>query len=194
MPPRKPARGRTRLPFVLFKELFTNRCFVDEEILNEHAVGVLRGLFKNESQEEVVVHVPTAEFYELHCLSEDNLELWEHMNLQGFFELPAWGPDYMRAYQAITMLDQEDHFQVTGMDGAQVQIHLTRRLVQEALNLPSGESIDFFKLKHSDEDNEVCSDSGKPVWDELNRQRIRLALQLHMQHFHMTYPHRWSAP
>ena len=75
MPPRKPAKGRTRLPFVLFKELFTNRCFVDEEILNEHEAGVLRGSFENESQEEVVVHVPTAEFYELHRRSEDNLEL-----------------------------------------------------------------------------------------------------------------------
>ena len=75
MPPRKPARGRTRLPFVLFKELFTNRCFVDEEILNEHGAGVLRGSFENESQEEVVVHVPTVEFFELHRLSEDNLEL-----------------------------------------------------------------------------------------------------------------------
>ena len=90
---------------MLFKELFTNRCFVDEEILDEHGAGVLRGSFENESQEEVVVRVPTAEFFELHRLSEDNLELWEHMNLQGFFELPAWGPDYMRAYQAITTLD-----------------------------------------------------------------------------------------
>ena len=110
MQPRKAARGRTRLPFVLFKELFTNRCFVDEEILSEHGARVLRGSFENESQEEVVVHVPTAEFFELHSLSNDNLELWEHMNLQGFFELPAWGPDYMRAYQALTTLDQDDHF------------------------------------------------------------------------------------
>ena len=108
------------MPFVLFKELFTNRCFVDEEILNEQGAGILRGSFENESQEEVVVHVPMVEFFELHRLSEDNLELWEHMNLQGFFELRAWGPDYMWAYQAITTLDQEDHFQVTGMDGIQV--------------------------------------------------------------------------
>ena len=60
MPPRKAARGRTRLPFILFKELYTNKCFVDEEILNEYGAGVLRGSFENESQEEVVVHVPTA--------------------------------------------------------------------------------------------------------------------------------------
>ena len=71
---------------------------------------------------------------------------------------------------------------------------MTRSLVKEALNLPSRESIDFFKLKHSDKDKRVCLDSNKPIWDELNKQSIRLALQLHMQHFHITYPHRWSAP
>ena len=130
MPPRKATRGRTILPFVVYKELHTNRCFVDEEILSEHGARVLRGSFKNKNQEEVVVHVPTAEFFELHRLSEDNLDLWEHMNLQGFFELPAWGPDYMRADQSLTTLDQDDHFQITGMDGTQMQIHLTRRLVQ----------------------------------------------------------------
>ena len=129
MRPKKVARGRTRLPFVIFKEFYTNRCFVDEEILSKHGAGVLRASFKNENQEEVVVHVPTAEFFELHSLLEDNLELWEHMNLQGFFELPAWGLDYMRAYQALSTLDQDDHFKVTRMDGAQLQIYLTRRLV-----------------------------------------------------------------
>ena len=73
------------MPFVLYKELFTNRCFVDEKILNEHGARFLRASFENENQEEIVVHVPTVEFFELHHLSKDNLELWEHMNLQGFF-------------------------------------------------------------------------------------------------------------
>ena len=71
---------------------------------------------------------------------------------------------------------------------------MIRSLVQEALNLPSGKSIDFFKLKHSDKDNRVSFDSNKPIWDKLNCQHIYLALQLHMQHFHITYPHRWLAP
>ena len=60
MPPKRAARGRTRLPFLVYKELYTNRCFVDEEIVSEHGAGVLRGSFENESQEEVVVYVPTA--------------------------------------------------------------------------------------------------------------------------------------
>ena len=118
MPPKRQARGCIKLPFVVYKELYTNRCFVDEEILNEHGAGVLRASFKNENQEEIVVHVSTTDFFKLHNLSEDNLELWEHMNLKGFFELPAWGPDYMQAYHASTTLTQDDHFIVTGLDGA----------------------------------------------------------------------------
>ena len=120
MLPKRQGRSCTKLPFVIYKELYKNRCFVDEEIFNEHGVGILRASFENENQEEVVVHVPIDEFYELHNLSKDNMELWEHMNLKGFFELPAWGPDYMRAHQALTTLTQDDHFIVTGMDGAQV--------------------------------------------------------------------------
>ena len=84
-----------------------------------------------------MVHVPTAEFYKLHHLSDDNMELWEHMNLKGFLELLVWGPDYMRAYQTFTSLTQDYFFTVTGMDGAQLQLHMTRSLVREALNLPS---------------------------------------------------------
>ena len=107
MPPKRLGRNCTRLLFVIYKELYTNRCFVDEEILNEHRDGILRASFEDENQEQVVVHVPTAKFYELHNLSENNMELWEHMNLKGFFELPAWGPNYMRAYQALTTLTGE---------------------------------------------------------------------------------------
>ena len=89
MPPKRPGRNCTMLPFVIYKELNTNRCFVDEEILNEHGAGILRVSFKNENQEQLVVCVPIAEFYKLHHLSEENMELWEHMNLKGFFELLA---------------------------------------------------------------------------------------------------------
>ena len=113
--------------------------------------------------------MPTIEFYKLHNLSENSMELWKHMNLKGFFELPTWGPDYMRAYQALTTLTQDDFFTVTGMDGAQMRLHMTRSLIKEALNVPLGQSIEFFKLKHSDKNNRVCSDPNKPVWDKLNR-------------------------
>ena len=41
------------------------------------------------------------------------MELWENLNLKGFFELAAWGPDYMRAYQALSTWSINNTFMVT---------------------------------------------------------------------------------
>ena len=57
------------------------------------------------------------------------------------------GPIYMRAYQALTSLTQKNFFTVIGLDGELKHLQMTKNLVQEALNLPSSESIDFFKLE-----------------------------------------------
>lgn len=67
-------------------------------------------------------------------------------------------------------------------------------MVREFLNVLHGESIDIFKATHSGEDNDICIEKMKFVWDDLKRLNIRLALQLHVQYFHMTYLHRWSMP
>ena len=139
-------------------------------------------------------HVPTTQFFTLHTLNPRDMDLWDHMNLRGFFELPPWGPDYMRAYQAMSSITEANECTITNLEGRRVTITLTRRLVREALNLPSGEGVDFFKLSHDNDNNDVCSTSNKPTWEQLRRQRIFLSLQLHMQHFHMTYPHRWTTP
>ena len=51
MLPKKLGRNWTKLPFVIYKELYTNRFFVDEEILNEHGASILRSSFENKNQE-----------------------------------------------------------------------------------------------------------------------------------------------
>ena len=185
---------RHRLPFTVYIENFTDKCFVDEAILIAHGVGIQRVFFDNERGEQVLAHVPTAQFFALHTLNPRDMDLWDHMNLWGFFELPPWGPDYMRAYQAMSTITDHDDCTITNLQGRRVAVTLTRALVREALHLPSGEGIDFFRLSHDDNDNAVCSASDRPVWDQLLRQQIRFALQLHMQHFHITYPHRWTRP
>ena len=168
MPPRRVGKDRTHLPFIIFKEIYTNRCFMDKNILNENGASILKTSCENENEKSIVVHALTTEFFMLHTLNLDDMELWDHMNLKGFFELLAWGPHYIRAYQALTSLTQDNFFTVIKLDGEQKHLQMTRSLVQEALNLPSGEPIDFFKLCHLDEDNRVCSNSNKPMWDELN--------------------------
>ena len=65
MPSKRARRNRTQLPFVIFKELYTNRCFVDEDVLNENGVGIIKASFESKNHEQVVVHVPIAEYFEL---------------------------------------------------------------------------------------------------------------------------------
>lgn len=86
---------------MLYKVLYTDRCFVDEDVMQNHGATMLRGSFLKERKEEVVVHVPTKVFFVMHNIDPTNQELWSHMNLKGFFELPAWGPNFMRSYQAL---------------------------------------------------------------------------------------------
>ena len=126
---------RTRLPFVLYIQNFTDRCFVDEDVLHAQGAGILRGMFENEHGEQVVVHVPTRQFFELHRLNPADMEIWDHMNLRGYFELPAWGPDFMRAYQALSTWTAGNRFTVTNFTGEPTQYQITRADVRRALNL-----------------------------------------------------------
>ena len=119
---------------------------MDEAILRAQGVGILRVFFENERGEEVLVHVPTTQFFALHTLNPRDMDLWDHMNLRGFFKLTPWGPDYMRAYQALSTITDTNDCTITNLHGRRVNITLTRGLVQEALHLPSGEGIDFFRL------------------------------------------------
>ena len=117
MPPKRARRDCTCLPFVIFKDIYTNNCFVDEDILDKNGTTIVRAFFENENQEQIAVHVSTRELFALHTLNLENIELWEHMNLKGFFELLAWGPDYMRTFQALTSLTPDNFFTIIGLDG-----------------------------------------------------------------------------
>ena len=94
--------GRTRLPYTAYDVVFTNSCYVDAPIIDQNRAGIMRATFTNDEGEEVVVHVVTAQFFALHTLRGEDMAIWESMNLNGFFGLAPWGPDYMRAYQALS--------------------------------------------------------------------------------------------
>lgn len=60
---------------------------MDLKVLDAQYKKVMRGYFLNEREEKILVHVPTTQFFSLHTLTPANMDLGEHMNLQGFFEL-----------------------------------------------------------------------------------------------------------
>ena len=123
---------RTRIPYIIFDPIFTNSCFVDQAIIDANRARVLRASFENDKGETIVVHVATTQFLELHRLNKEDMEIWEGMNLNGFFNLPAWGPDYMRAYQALTSLSATNAFTIIDLQGVQRQFHLSADLIRHA--------------------------------------------------------------
>ena len=54
--------------------------------------------------------------------------------------------------------------------------------------------VAFNDRAYKNEDRDLTSKVMEPRWDQLKCQAIRLALQIHMQHLHVTNPHRWSLP
>ena len=174
---RKRARtGRTPPLYVIFEPIYTNSCFLDQAVVDAHRAGVLKASFENDEGETMVVHIGTEQFFALHNLNPQDMELWEDMNLQGFFELPPWGPNYMQAYQAPITLSATNNCTIIDLHGAQRQFHFTPELIRNALNLPFRKSLDFNKVKHTDAKNAICSDEFRRTWDDLHRQRVRLAL------------------
>ena len=95
---------RARLPYVLFLEHYTNKCFVYKAKMKANGAGVLWGSLKDDQKGEIMVHIPTRQFFALHNLYLANLELWDHMNLREYFEVPTWGPNYMKSYQALNTI------------------------------------------------------------------------------------------
>ena len=138
-----------------------------------------------------MVIVPTNSFFALHALDPNAPRLWSSLSLEGYFTLPAWGPDLRRSWEVLCTLTDKNTCKVTDFEGNQVEITLDRVLIRQALNLTEGH-LAFNEKAHKSDDRERCSDSKKPTWDELKCQEIRLALQLYTQHFQITYPHRWS--
>lgn len=96
------------------------------------------------------------------------MAIWEHINLRGYFELPPWGLDYMRSYQALSSIIDNYECTITHLEGKTIQFNLTRRMMREALNLTFGEGIDFFKSTYKDKKNNMCFDTTKPIWNEFD--------------------------
>ena len=186
--------GRTRLPYTVYDVVFSNSCYVDAAIIDQTRAGIMRAAFTNDEGEEVVVHVATSQFFTLHTLRAEDMTIWESMNLNGFFRLAPWAPDYTRAYQALSTLTPTNDVTVIDLQGQLRTFRISADLIRHALGLAIGESLDYDRKKHTEAENDICSAHPRPTWNDLHRQRIRLPLQLHMQHFHMTYPHRFSMP
>ena len=172
-------------------EQYTTDCFVDIDVMLAYYASLARGTFIDDMGRDVTVIVPTNSFFPLHTLDPNAPRLWPSLSLEGYFTLPAWGPDLRRSWEVLCTLTDKNTCIVIDFEGNQLKITLDRALIRQALNLTEGQ-LAFNQKAHKSNDRERCSDTDKPTWDELNCQEIRLALQLYTQHFQIPYPHRWS--
>lgn len=156
-----------------------------------HSACVARGHFRDMRGVWVLVHVPTRSFFRLHTLDQNAMRIWARLSLQGYFELEAWGPDFRRAWEVVTMLNDRFRCRVTNLEGRIREIHITRKLVRRAWSLTEGQ-LTYNDRAHTEEDRQRCTAMEHPTWDDLHHQQIRLPLQLHTQHLQVTNPHRWS--
>ena len=174
-------------------DFYTADCFVDAPLMIAENTVVIRGTFRDERGREVLVHVPARSFFNLHTLDPNAPNIWDSLCLAEYFALPAWGPDLRRAWEALSTLNKELRCQVTDFTGGKTTIQLSRQLVRDALHLRF-DDLAFNDKAQKDSDRVLCADEAEPRWDQLKCQAIRLALQIHMQHLHVSNPHRWSAP
>ena len=120
----------------------------------------------------VLVHVPTRSFFRLHTIDPNAPRIWESLSLQGYFELEAWGPDFGRAWEAVTTLNDWFRCWVTDFEGCPREIHTTRELVRKAWNVIEGQ-LTYHDRTHTDEDHQRCSAVAEhPTWDDLHHQQI----------------------
>ncbi|MCO5568147.1 hypothetical protein L7F22_021843 [Adiantum nelumboides] len=180
-------------PFELYNKEFVQKCYLDECLLQAKDIWILRAYLQTPKNQLATTHIPTLESFALHTLDQDTVQTFRALNLDGYFSLPAWGPDIQRAYEVIHTHDpRTGDIMVTDFNGVQVRIPLTTELVKRALNF--GDALLFTETRFTKEINKETSDHSKPKFSQLKHQSIRTALQLFTQHFKLCYPQKFTKP
>ena len=140
---------------------FSTNCYVDKVVMMANDACIVQGTFLNVHGTEVRVDVPTTSFFDLHVLEPTAPHTWESLNLDGFFVLPAWGPDLQRSWEVLSTLQDNWEFTVTDFHGNPRTCRMTRGLVRQALALPPFD-IQFNERSHKDEHRYLCADELEP--------------------------------
>ena len=139
-------------------EHYTADCFVDIDVMLAYYASLARGTFTDDMGRDVMVIVPTNSFFALHALDPNAPRLWSSLSLEGYFTLPAWGPDLRRSWEVLCTLTDNNTCTVTDFEGNQAEITLDRALIRQALNLTEGH-LAFNDKAHKSDDRERCSDT-----------------------------------
>ena len=104
--------------------------------------------------------------------------------------------DAKRAHELITTLEEDGTCTLTSADGELVMANITSDTVVRALKLQEG-NYDTSAMKLSQKERLTTFRMDKPgelTYLELKDERVKLALQIHQQYFHVYKPQKYTHP
>ena len=104
--------------------------------------------------------------------------------------------DALRAHELMTTLQENGICKLTAKDGSKLECHINSLTVVQALRLQEGNNP-FSWMKVGAANKKALFGTEKAnecVYGELKEPRIRLALQIHQQTFHMLKPQKYTHP
>ena len=122
-------------PLQFHLEQYTKDCYIDTNVMLAHNACVARGHFRDTRGTWVLVHVPTRSLFRLHILDQNAMRICASLSLQGYFELEAWGPDFRRAWEALTSLNDRFRCQITDFEGRIREIHMSMECNRRSIDL-----------------------------------------------------------
>ena len=77
---------------------------------------VARGTCRDAERREILMHMPTQNFFNLHTLDPNAPQICSGLCLDGYFALLAWGLDLQQTWEALNTLGQDFRCQVGKKD------------------------------------------------------------------------------
>ena len=143
------------------------------KIVQRHAgAALLHGFFETPKQRQVVVFVPTKEYWQI-VKSQLTQRILQVASFWCFFRLKPRGPDYRRAWELQCSLERDGQATMIGFYGHPLQFTITRQMVREALHT-SGVSIQEGNL--APYEKKTVTSQERLTFASLKHKEISLAL------------------
>ncbi len=186
---------KTAAPFQLYHNEVVKKCFIDQEVLQGSNTHVLKTIFMdNEQKQKVVMQVP-ASMYGLQR-NPACMKIFELTGLGDYFRMKPCQVDALRAHELLTTIQDNGTCRLTDKDGEEVECQVSEITVINALKLQEGNnSFSGMKVDGHDKKNLFGTEvANECIYEVLREPRIKMALQVHQQQFHMLKPQKYTHP
>ncbi|MCO5573938.1 hypothetical protein L7F22_027716 [Adiantum nelumboides] len=190
MPRQKTTRQWYRAPYEA-DELSTNeKSHIPDEVLTQIPAHIFIAKFRDEEGDNIKTTIMPREIWTLHRRPEVASAV-RAVHLEQFFRLPPWGTDYMRAHELMSSIQHDGKAMLTDSDGAKVEVLITKKIINEALQFIQGAYDLIPKTKAIDNEKAFLKVKGsKFKYSYLIYSELELPLKLISQHLRIQKPPR----